>query len=37
MTRRKTGWTKPQLKRLGEIKDIAGSQNTGTQGAGAKT
>lgn len=35
MTRQE--WIKPQLKRLGEIKDVAGAQGTGSQGAGAKT
>jgi len=25
-------WTKPKLKRLGEIKDVAGPNNTGGQG-----
>ncbi|HKX91513.1 MAG TPA: hypothetical protein VJM15_03710 [Sphingomicrobium sp.] len=30
-------WTKPQLKRLGEIKDVAGAQGAGAQGAGTKT
>ena len=30
-------WTKPQLKRLGEIKDVAGAQGAGAQGGGLKT
>jgi hypothetical protein len=30
-------WTKPGLKRLGEIKDVANAQGAGTQAAGAKT
>jgi hypothetical protein len=30
-------WTKPQINRLGEIKDVAGAQGAGAQGAGAKT
>ncbi len=30
-------WTKPQLRRLGQIKDVAGAQGAGAQGAGAKT
>ncbi|MGH8525321.1 MAG: hypothetical protein ACREXY_14290 [Gammaproteobacteria bacterium] len=30
-------WTKPELKRLGEIKDVAGDQTAGPQGSGAKT
>jgi hypothetical protein len=36
-TTRPKGWTKPQVKRLGEIKDVAGAQGAGAQGAGAKT
>jgi hypothetical protein len=35
-TKRKV-WTKPQLTRLGEIKDVAGAQGVGAQGAGTKT
>jgi hypothetical protein len=30
-------WTRPELRRLGEIKDVAGAQGAGAQGAGAKT
>ena len=30
-------WIKPQLNRLGEIKDVAGSPGPGTQGGGGKT
>jgi len=30
-------WTKPQIKRLGRIKEVAGAQGAGPQGAGAKT
>jgi len=30
-------WTKPTIKRLGEIKDIAGAQGVGAQAAGVKT
>jgi hypothetical protein len=30
-------WTKPEIRRLGEIKDVAGAQGAGPQGAGAKT
>lgn len=39
MTRdtRKKPWDKPQLRRLGEIKDIAGAQGAGAQAAGTKT
>jgi hypothetical protein len=29
----KTAWTKPELKRLGEIKDVAGPSGVGTQGS----
>jgi hypothetical protein len=28
-----SAWTKPELKRLGEIKDVAGPNNTGGQGS----
>ena len=30
-------WTKPQFKRLGQIRDVSGSQTPLSQGAGAKT
>jgi hypothetical protein len=30
-------WTKPEVRRLGEIKDVAGNQGAGTQGGGGKT
>lgn len=30
-------WTRPQIKRLGEIKDVAGAQGAGAQAAGVKT
>jgi hypothetical protein len=30
-------WTKPQIKRLGEIKEVAGAQGAGVQAAGLKT
>lgn len=30
-------WARPELRRLGTIKDVAGAQGAGTQGAGAKT
>ena len=30
-------WTKPEIRRLGEIKDVAGAQGAGAQAAGAKT
>jgi len=30
-------WTKPELRRLGEIKDVANAQGAGSQAAGAKT
>ena len=30
-------WSKPELKRLGEIKDIAGAQGAGVQAGGFKT
>ena len=36
-TTRRQVWTKPEIKRLGEIKDVAGAQGAGAQGAGAKT
>jgi hypothetical protein len=35
--RRLKAWTKPQLKRLGTIKDVAGAQGAGAQGNAAKT
>lgn len=31
------GWTKPELKRLGEIRDVANAQGTGNQAATTKT
>ena len=30
-------WRKPEIKRLGEIKDVAGAQGAGGQAAGTKT
>lgn len=27
-----SAWTKPEIKRLGEIRDVAGPDNTGGQG-----
>lgn len=30
-------WTKPELKRLGEIKDVANAQGNGDQAATTKT
>lgn len=30
-------WTKPEFKRLGEIKDVANGQGAGPQAAGVKT
>lgn len=30
-------WTRPEVRRLGTIKDVANSQGSGSQGAGAKT
>jgi len=30
-------WRKPELKRLGEIRDVAGAQGTGNQAATTKT
>ena len=30
-------WTKPEVRRLGQIKDVAGAQGAGAQGAGTKT
>lgn len=30
-------WTKPELKHLGKIKDVAGAQGAGDQAAGFKT
>jgi hypothetical protein len=32
-----TRWTKPEFKRLGEMKDVKGAQGAGAQGAGTKT
>lgn len=39
MTRRLLGkvWNKPELKRLGQIKDVANAQGTGNQAATTKT
>lgn len=34
---RPRAWTKPEIRRLGEMKDVAGAQAAGAQGAGAKT
>lgn len=34
---RRQAWIKPQLHRLGEIRDVANSQGAGPQSAGAKT
>jgi len=36
-TTRSKIWTKPEIRRLGEIKDVAGAQGVGAQGAGTKT
>lgn len=33
----KRTWAKPQIKRLGEIKDVAGAQGAGAQAGGFKT
>jgi hypothetical protein len=30
-------WSKPDIRRLGQIKDVAGAQGAGAQAAGAKT
>ena len=30
-------WIKPEIRRLGTIKDVAGAQGAGTQGGGTKT
>ena len=30
-------WSKPEVRRLGQIKDVAGAQGAGAQGAGTKT
>ena len=30
-------WTKPEVRRLGAMKDVAGAQGVGTQGNAAKT
>ena len=30
-------WSKPEIKRLGAIKDVAGAQGAGAQGGGTKT
>jgi hypothetical protein len=34
---RRKVWTKPELKRLGEIKDVAGPQTPNSQAGGAKS
>jgi hypothetical protein len=34
---RPNDWTKPEIRRLGTIKDVAGAQGAGTQAAGLKT
>lgn len=33
-TRAKKTWTKPQITRLGELKDVQGPAGSGTQAAG---
>ena len=30
-------WRKPEIRRLGEIRDVAGAEGAGAQGNGAKT
>jgi hypothetical protein len=30
-------WTKPEIKRLGEVKNVAGAQGAGAQAGGFKT
>lgn len=30
-------WTKPRIKSVGKIEDVAGAQGAGAQGAGTKT
>jgi hypothetical protein len=30
-------WSKPELRRLGTIKDVSGAQGAGAQSAGVKT
>lgn len=30
-------WTRPEIRQLGALTDVAGAQGAGTQGAGAKT
>ena len=30
-------WTKPEITRLGEVRDVSGAQGAGAQAAGAKT
>lgn len=34
---RPKAWTKPEIRRLGEIKDVAGNPGTGPQGSSTKT
>ena len=34
---RSKAWKKPELQRLGKIKDVAGTQGAGSQAAGVKT
>ena len=36
-TAKAKSWTKPELKRLGEMKDVKGAQGAGAQAAGVKT
>jgi len=36
-TAKAKSWTKPELKRLGEMKDVKGAQGAGAQAAGLKT
>lgn len=31
------GWAKPQIRKLGKIKDVSGAQGTGDQAATTKT
>lgn len=36
-TSARKGWTKPTIRQLGKIKDVAGAQGAGGQAGGLKT
>lgn len=36
-TAKPSNWTKPEIRLLGKLRDVAGAQGAGPQGNGAKT